>query len=214
MLPITDEQAKLLQESVKALSGVGSYLADILGDLPKDLVGLLGGDLVKARRIEKATILWEKTQERLRDWRVHEPDPPSLKYAIPILEAAVDEENEGLQNLWARLLATAMDPARRDQMRQAFVETVKQMDPMDALVLGTMPRAREAAVWDDAVGPLSTIFVCEQDEVRVSFEHLAKLNCINFVDDLGARVRPYLTPFGKLLTNVVSGPPEGSPQGA
>jgi hypothetical protein len=40
LIPISDEQAKL----VRAAS---EYLADILGDLPKDLLGLLVGDRVK-----------------------------------------------------------------------------------------------------------------------------------------------------------------------
>lgn len=200
MLPITDEEAKLGQELVKAARDSGAYLADIFGDLPRDLMGLLIGDRVKARRIENAVNFAKKLQERLEDQTAQEP--PSLKFAIPILAAAVDEENEGLQDLWARLLATAMDPARRDQMRQAFVETVKQMDPMDVLVLGVIPNAMESA-WNNGLGPLSTAISCEQDEVRVSFENLAKLNCIRFMDEAGERVRPYLSPFGKLLMNVV-----------
>jgi hypothetical protein len=213
MLPITDEQAKLGQDIVKGLRNSGSYLADIFGDLPKNLLGLLVGDRVRARRIEKATILWEKTQERLRDWRVHEPDPPSLKFAIPILEAAVDEESEGLQDLWARLLATAMDPARRDEMRQAFVETVKQMDPIDALALEAI-RKNGGEQWQPTgVQVVVASLSCSREEVIVSFQHLAKLDCIDFMDRTGSRFNPYLTAFGNLLTNVVRGPTEGSPQG-
>ena len=106
-----------------------------MGDFPKDLFGLLIGDTVKAKRIERIERLWQRTRERLRDRGIADPEPPSLKYAIPILEAAADEENEELQDLWSRLLAAAMDPNRRDAMRQSFIPTVKQMDPIDALVL-------------------------------------------------------------------------------
>jgi hypothetical protein len=205
MLPITDEQAKLGQEVVKALRGSGSYLADILGDLPKDFLGQLIGDRVKARRIEKAAVLWKKTQERLRDLGVHEPEPPSLKFAIPILEAAVDEDNEGLQDLWARLLAASMDPKRRDGMRQSFVETVKQMDPMDALVLEAIRENGDAQWAPSGAQAVGTSLSCSRDEAIVSFEHLAKLGCVYFKDSTGPRIAPYLLPFGKLLTNIVSG---------
>jgi hypothetical protein len=58
-----------------------------------------------------------------------------LEICSPILEAAADEENDELQDLWSRLLAAAMDPNRRDAMRQSFIATVKRMDPIDALVL-------------------------------------------------------------------------------
>jgi hypothetical protein len=135
LIPISDEQAKLGQELLKAVRDGSGYFADILGDLPRDLLGLLVGDRVKAKRIEKIAMLWERTRERLRDRGMVDPEPPSLKYAIPILEAAADEENEELQDLWSRLLAAAMDPNRRDATRQSFIQVVKQMDPMDALVL-------------------------------------------------------------------------------
>ena len=188
MLPITDEQAKLGQEIVKALRASGSYLAEILGDLPKDFLGQLIGDRVKARRIERATILWEKTLGRLRDWRVEEPEPPSLKFAIPILEAAVDEENTGLQDLWARLLASAMDPARRDEMRKSFVETVKQMDPMDASVLEAIRKneairkSGDSPGMSNAVEAVATSLSCSHDQVIVFLEHLAKLDCVRFLE--------------------------------
>jgi hypothetical protein len=129
---------------------------------------------------------------------VQEPEPPSFKFAIPILEAAVDEENAGLQDLWARLLAAAMDPARRDEMRQSFVETVKQMDPMDALVLEVIRKNGKPIGLQAVV----TLLSCSRDQAIVSFEHLAKLDCVSFMDS--ERFTPYLTPFGKLLTNLLS----------
>jgi hypothetical protein len=38
MIPITDEQAKLGQEIVKAFRGLGSFLKRALGSTPEDLV--------------------------------------------------------------------------------------------------------------------------------------------------------------------------------
>jgi hypothetical protein len=46
LIPISDEQAKLGQDLVKAVRDASSYFTDILGDLPKDLIGLLVGDRV------------------------------------------------------------------------------------------------------------------------------------------------------------------------
>src|SRR5580704_12287112 len=96
LIPISDEQAKLGQELIKAARDGGGYFADILGDFPKDLFGLLVGDRVKAKRIERIEKLWRETRERLQDRGVADPEPPSLKYAIPILQAAADEENAEL----------------------------------------------------------------------------------------------------------------------
>jgi hypothetical protein len=66
LIPIGDEQAKLGQELVKAVRDASGYFTDILGDTPKDLLGLLIGDRVKAKRLEPIAILWQQTRERLR----------------------------------------------------------------------------------------------------------------------------------------------------
>ena len=205
LIPISDEQAKLGQELAKAVRDVSGYFIDILGDLPRDLVGLLIGDRVKAKRIEKVARLWQRTREHLQDRGIAEPEPPSLKYAIPILQAAADEENEELQDLWSRLLAAAMDPKRRDAMRQSFIQAVKQMDPMDALVLKAI-HVNGNQTWNTSGRDvIASKLSCPISEVLVSFEHLAELNCISFQDSSGQRIQPYPKPFGTLLMNVVTG---------
>jgi hypothetical protein len=199
LIPISDEQARLGQELIKAARDGGGYFADILGDFPKDLFGLLVGDRVKAKRIERIEKLWRETRERLQDRGVADPEPPSLKYAIPILQEAADEENAELGDLWSRLLAAAMDPRRRDTMRQSFIQVVKQMDPMDALVLKAI-RDKGRATWNTPASDMIALELkCTKDEVIVSIEHLAELQCIPLHLD-----QPHLKPFGTLLMNVVS----------
>jgi hypothetical protein len=177
LIPISDEQAKLGQDVVKAISGLGGWFADTLGDSPKDLIGLLFGDKVKAKRIERIAVLWQKTRERLQD-RSIDPEPPSLKYAIPILEAAADEENEELQDLWSRLLAAAMDPNRLDAMRQSFIATVKRMDPIDVLVFKAVCDNGAEQFLSGAPEAIASKLKCSTDDVRVSLEHLGELSCV------------------------------------
>ena len=100
-------------------------------------------------------------------------------------------------------LAAAMDPGRRDAVRQAFIQTVKQMDPMDALVLKVI-HENGGAQWS----PNGRQFVearlkCSGDEVIVSSQHLGSLDCVYFTDSTGPRIMPYMSPFGKLLMNAV-----------
>jgi hypothetical protein len=208
-IPISDEQAKLGQELVKAVRDGSGYFTDILGDLPKDLIGLLIGDFVRAKRVERQGKLWQKTRKRLQDRGIADPEPPSLKYAIPILEAAADEESEELQDLWSRLLSAAMDPNRRDAMRQSFIRVVKQMDPTDARVLEVI-RGHGDTTWNtNGRDVIAGLLKCSTDEVLVSFEHLAELSCIFFTDagagPTASRIQPYMKPLGTLLMNVVSG---------
>ena len=200
LIPISDEQAKLGQELVKAARDTSGYFADILGDIPHDLIGYLVGDRLKAKRIERIEVLWQKTQERLQDRRIN-PEPPSLKYAIPILEAAADEENGELQDIWSRLLAASMDPSRRDAMRLSFITVVKHMDPTDVLVFKAIYDHGPGVAWTtSANGLIARDLKLAPDEIMVSTNHLDKLSCIS-----GNYDAPYLMPFGNLLMKAVSG---------
>jgi hypothetical protein len=115
------------------------------------------------------------------------------------LEAAADEDNEQLQDLWARLLAAAMGPNRRDAMRQSFIAVVKQMDPIDVLVLKAI--FEHGVPWQQAANvAIASQLKCPTDEVTVSIEHLGELACVSPAMD-----QPRMKPFGNLLMNPVSG---------
>jgi Abortive infection alpha len=211
LIPISDEQAKLGQQILQTGRDLGGYVAGILDDLPKDLVGLVAGDRVKAARKRRLGILEAKTKKLLQDQGIAEPESPSLKLALPIFEAAADEDNQELQDLWARLLAAAMDPKRRDLVRQSFIPIVKQMEAFDVAVLKIIAANPHMGQW--ATNGLDVIVESLQrdssqdlrNDVRVSFESLAKLGCTTFSDTEGHSNNPYLTPFGTLLMRAVSG---------
>jgi hypothetical protein len=174
LIPFGDEQAKLGQETVKALAGAARYFADVIGDLPKDLVGLLVGDRVKAARHKRIAKLWDDTKDHLQQQGVAEPEAPNPKLAFPILAAAADETSDELQALWARLLAASMNPARSNSVRIRFAEAVKRLDPLDARLLeylrkngGTVPGNKQQDV--------ANIMSVSLDEFMVSFENLVEV---------------------------------------
>jgi hypothetical protein len=74
----------------------------------------------------------------LADRGVSEPIEPSPSIAIPLLEAAVDEDRRVLKDLWTRLLANACDPNRHTRVRLAFIELLKRLDPLDAEILSVI----------------------------------------------------------------------------
>ena len=59
--------------------------------------------------------------------------PPKL--ALPIIEAASLEEDDKLQNLWAKLLSNAMDPNCKLDIRYFFVDILKSLNPLDVKLL-------------------------------------------------------------------------------
>jgi abortive infection alpha-like protein len=183
LVPISDEQAKAaqeafkaFQEAVKALVGAGKFLRETFGTVPEDVVALLGGNWLKVRRAEQLAGMLAKTEERLHARRV-EGHEPSLSIALPIFVAAADENREELQDIWARLLAAAADPARAKSFRLAFIETAKKMDPLDAAVLQGI-HAVGGAVTGQNRNALADQLHATRDEIDVSVANLIKLELV------------------------------------
>src|SRR3954470_9613782 len=93
LVPISDEQAKAIQEALKALQGLGGFLRETLGTVPSDVVGLLGGDYLKVRRAENLSKIIDKAKKRLEHADV-KTEPPPLSLMLPILVAAADEDRD------------------------------------------------------------------------------------------------------------------------
>lgn len=136
-LILSEAEAKAVQEVAKtggkvieAVGGVGRYLAAVFGQLPHDAVGILG-DRVKYVRARLAM----EAERKLKERGVAHPDPPSSSVLVPLLAAAEDEDRPEITDLWAGLLATAMDPATRGRVRRSFFPIVQKLEPVDAQVL-------------------------------------------------------------------------------
>jgi hypothetical protein len=180
LIPISDEQAKLGQEIIKALRGLGSFVEKALGSTPEDLIGYLGGDWLHIRRAVNIAGMLHKARERLVALGMNETTPAPLSLALPILQGAADEDREALVDLWARLLASAMAPATRNSVRRAFIAAVKEMDPADAKAMHHLHIEKMPFIVRADGGPNSVEAVARQlhyrrDDVEVSVEHLAAL---------------------------------------
>src|SRR5262249_23123844 len=141
-----------------------------------DLVGIVG-DFVRHKRRKRAFELDQEYKKLLKDRGVNDPIDPSPSIAIPLLEAAVDEDREVLRDLCARLLANACDPARKDRVRASFIDLLKNLDPFDAEVLhilGTVPGQPSPNPRDYVIAKTRR----SEDEVLVSFENLIELGCL------------------------------------
>jgi hypothetical protein len=205
LVPVSDEQAKAAAEiakatgqSIEAVSKFLSFWASVFGDVPQDLVSWFFGDRLHHARIRNLHKLWTRTEEILKERKV-EPEPISEDLATPLLKAAREQSREELQELFARLLAAAMDPARRRQVRREFIETVRQMEPIDALVL--MKLSENAASYtQNPRDTFAALFKTTSDELEVSITHLGKLG---LVASSGAGSQAALTVTGRTLTRAL-----------
>jgi len=199
LVPITDEQAKLGQKALEVLQGLGGFLKETLGTVPEDLVGILGGNLLKVRRAENLARIVQEARERLKARGIHKPEPPSISILLPIVVASAEESRDELVDIWARLLAAATDPARSKSFRLAFIETAKKMDPLDAAVL-RYTNERGGGITGQIRNGAAAELGASRDEVDVSIVNLAKLGLIQEASPISAAV----TAFGREFLGAVS----------
>jgi hypothetical protein len=202
-LPARQERAKPVQDLsafgmtiVEAGHKLASYVGRVLGTVPEDAAGLVIGDPLRFVRTVIASQYDNRLTKLLLERGVEDPQPVAPALAIPLLRAAYDESRPDLQDLWARLLAAAMDPARAGSVRQSFIAAVSQLDPLDARVL----------VWMSSYSGPDIINLADRackelgaspDEIQISFDNLARLGCI--YHEAQRRQHPMLVPFGRKL---------------
>ena len=199
-----NENAKAVQEIAKATSkGIDAlrearpFIEKVFGSLVEDAIGIVS-DRLKHYRLTQFHTLQTKTNQRLSELGVEKtlPVPPSI--AVPLIEAATITDDEEIQDLWAGLMTSAMDPDFKEEIRPAYISIIKDLSPLDARVL---------QVVNDGVNSLPDVltdgqefpsfdltkfveyFDMEHEELEISLQNLARLQCLTSVSDLDGTVR-------------------------
>ncbi|QDM32119.1 DUF4393 domain-containing protein [Tardiphaga sp. vice352] len=165
---------KAIEETAKA-TGKALELAKSAAPAIGDIYGLVAGDWIEAKRKEHRDALARKTKKILKDRNV-EPQSIPEQISIPLLSAAQGESRDEIQDLWAQLFANAMDPLRAENVRPEFIETVKQLQPIDVRIL----------IRIKSVGTSKQLLISEiaKDEhlrssaAGISVANLEKLGCV------------------------------------
>jgi hypothetical protein len=179
-----EESAKTAGKGLEIVHDTGGYLRGVFADLPADLVGVAGGAWLHEIHARLRDALRRRTEQILRERDVQDVIELSPNMALALIGGAQEEGREELMELWARLLANAMDPSLTT-VRHSFIDAVKKMDPLDAVVLRhihernmtSVHRGHAADVNHQTTGidNISTAIGCRSDEVEVSIRHLQAL---------------------------------------
>ncbi len=184
------ETAKAVQEVAKtgrALIEPGTdlakYVARVLGTVPEDVVGFLVGDPLHELRQYTLTGILRAVFEKLRKRGVETAKPIRPGPGKEAFEAASLETDETLQDMWATLLANAMDPNKDTSLQRIFIEALRQMEPIDALVFKTMAEKapNEALGSEDLMERLG----CRKTLAAVSVDRLADLGVLREMGSAG-----------------------------
>jgi hypothetical protein len=119
-----EESAKTAGKALEIVHDTGRYLRQVFDEVPANLVGVLGGAWLHETHIRIRDALRRRTEQILRERDRQEVIEISPNIAVALIAGAQEEGSEELMELWARLLANAMDP-NLNNMRRSFMEAVK-----------------------------------------------------------------------------------------
>lgn len=172
------------QEGKALINAVVHEAAAPFTGVISDLVGISGGDALKAFRAKKQERREQNEREildaagRALKARGKNPDPnASPEHLEEILDTARDCGTPELRELFSRLLASALDPDRSKLYRQEFVAILKQMEPIDALVFPEL--FDRASLAPNKVSNFSSRFQRDTFEIENSFKALFRLGLTN-----------------------------------
>ncbi|MCR2051052.1 DUF4393 domain-containing protein [Acetatifactor muris] len=111
---------------------VGKFVSRIPRAINAAFSGLDRWILNKEYAIDETKKLLEKKLENVDPDKIVEPE---AYVAVPAIQAiSYSMNSEALRNLYANLLAKAMNSDTKDQVHPSFVEIIKQMSPTDTRV--------------------------------------------------------------------------------
>lgn len=169
--------AELGTEVIKAAQQLAGFIGKIIGTTAEDMFQACIGQPMRLRRARIAAEVDEKIAEIHSRRKVTETQPVSPSLAMPLLEGAYNESRKEVQDLWASLIAAAMDPLRADRVRLAFADTIRRFDPLDAVVLQNIALFSKPGPCTPSL--LASHLQRSVDEVEVSIENLIRLGCVN-----------------------------------
>ncbi|MGA8596533.1 MAG: Abi-alpha family protein [Bryobacteraceae bacterium] len=141
----TAEATKAVAETGgKAIDAVVSFARIIAGPV-NELVAIVE-DRIKFARWEGQLALADKAEAIMKRRGLVQPTRElPLNFAVPLLTKAMLEEDDELQETWARLLVNAGDAATEMELRVAYVEILTGMSAFDVKNLSELAKASLAA---------------------------------------------------------------------
>jgi hypothetical protein len=156
------EKWKAIQKAIPLTNRIGNFISTIIGPAAVGLGGLLGDEMKawRAANLERIAYKWSR---KLKHRGIHPEVIKQLPFreAVAVIDAASKEDDDDVQELWARLIANATNIDAKTEIKKMHIELIKSLNGLEACVL------RAIFAWQDAI-------FAWQDDGDVSGEGLRK----------------------------------------
>jgi hypothetical protein len=122
--------------------------------------------------------------------------------AADILGEAQDESRDELLRIWAKLMAALIDSSKAHGCRREFVEIVRQLEPLDAVVLKFL--ADPSRMDPNRLTVIANRLEAPEDHVNLSFRNLLRLELAWQNSPPHRELQPVITTLGRQLLAAIS----------
>lgn len=207
------EVAKTTGKALDAVQELSEFVARFIGG-PLEQASGIAEDRLKYYRWERQIRMMKRADEFMKEQGLEMPSRPvPMKVAIPLFQAAFLEEDNELQDRWARLLVNAADAESGTDVTRAFVEILESFGPLEAEVLRAIYEAPSNMYPTGAVvtTDLPRAYLDADDikhpglpsePVQLALWNLKRLGCIDSAgtwDSIVGIQRVEITALGKAL---------------
>jgi len=197
--------AKTTGKALEVAERVGSFLNKILGDAIAEVGGAIH-DWARLYRYKNLLRLQDKVEEIHRERKLQGksvPVPP--RFAIPLLQAASQEDDESIQDMWAGLIANATDPDKHLEPKKIFTDILSSLEPIDATILKYLSSQgwlmhRNVPNGGITIAKIHSALGDSEEDIQLSLQNLHRLGCI--IDEYKATWDQIdTTSFGQRVTD-------------
>lgn len=189
----TQEVAKTASKAIDAGREMGGFVSRFISGSLEQAVGIVE-DKLRYIRWERQQRLIRRAEEYMREQGLSAPNKPMpLKNAVPLLEYATIEENDSLQDMWARLLVNGTNESTGVNIERSFIEILAQLSPLEAQILQVIyalpfEATQHAGIVTENL-PFSAKIAEEKPEkeykepskeVKLALANLARIGCLKF----------------------------------
>ncbi len=186
------EVAKTTGKGIDLTSDFCSFISKYISGPLDEAVGIFE-DKLKYTRWENQIRLMQKAQKFLAEYDLAEPDKSiPLKFAVPLLQAASLEDDDYLQDMWAKLLVNAAIQNNKFEIRRVYLDVLERISAFDARILKiiySIPYEQAlhkqiiTSNLPDSVELMDTdkrnVLSEPNDEIKMALLNLDRLNCVS-----------------------------------
>lgn len=125
---------EVLKKSIDMAHDVGNFIAPFINGTLEQGIGIFE-DKLKYIRWERQLRLIKRSQEELEKLGVTEIEKPiPLKFAGPLLQGSMVEEDDNIQDLWINLMINSVTN-KKIELKRVYLDILERITPLEAKII-------------------------------------------------------------------------------